>query len=98
MTHFSIKVDKLQTERMLIELKYKEKKDLQHAVCKRNPASSTKEKNQTNGGKNVLGAKCTLDNPIPRKTLGGNSGKKQHKLCQNCTKHSPKIKNTHNTS
>ena len=46
----------------------------------------------------MSGAKHILDNPIPHKALGGNSGKKQHKLCQNCTKHSPKIKNTHNTS
>ena len=83
---------------MFIEPKYKEKKDLQQAVCKKTPASSAKEKNPKNGGGNVLGAIHTLDNPIPHTTLGGNSCKKPWKLCQNCAKHSPKIKNTHNTS
>ena len=40
----------------------------------------------------------TLDDPILHKALGESAGKKQCKLCQNCAKHSPKIKNTHNTS
>ena len=98
MTRFPIKVDKLQTKLALIEPEHKEKKDLQHAVHEKIPASSTKDKNQASESKNMSGAKHTLDDPIPRKALGGNPSKKQHKLCQNCTKHSPKIKNTHNTS
>ena len=84
MTHFPIKVNTLQTKLALIEPKYKEKKDLQQAVHAKPPANFAKDKNQKNRGGNTLGAKCALDNPIPRKILEGNSGKKQHKLCQNC--------------
>ena len=42
--------------------------------------------------------KRTLDDPIPRKKLGESADKKQQRLCQLCVKHSPKVKNTHNTS
>ena len=98
MSHFPVKVDKLQTKLALIEPKYKEKKDLQHAVHKKTPANSAKDKHQANGNKNTQGTKCTLDNPIPRKKLGESANKKQRKLCQLCAKHSPKVKNTHNTS
>ena len=98
MSHFLVKVDKLQTKLALIEPEYKEKKDLQHAVCKKNPTSSAKDKNQVNGNKNAQGTKRTFDNPIPCKKLGEKANKKQQKLCQLCTKHSPKVKNTHNAS
>ena len=51
-----------------------------------------------NRSKNALETKHTLDNPIPCKKLGESASKKHCKLCQLCSKHSPKIKNTHNTS
>ena len=98
MTHFPIKVKMILTKLALIKPKYKEKKDLQQAVCKKSFASSTKEKTQKNGGGNALNAKCALDNPIPCKALGGNSSKKECKLCQNCMTHSHKIKYTYSTS
>ena len=50
MTYFPIKIDKLQTKLMLVKPEYKVKKELQHAVHKKSPASSTKEKTQKNGG------------------------------------------------
>ena len=49
MSHFPVKVDKLQTKLALIEPKYKGKKDLQHAVHEKSPTSSAKDKNQANG-------------------------------------------------
>ena len=67
MTHFPIKVTKLQTKVVLIKPEYKEKKDLQRAVREKSPASSAKENTQKNGGGNVLGAKCTLDDLIPHR-------------------------------
>ena len=69
MSHFPVKVDKLQTELALIEHRYKRKKDLQHAVCEKTPTSSAKDK-QASSNKKTQGTKHTLDDPIPCKKLG----------------------------
>ena len=60
--------------------------------------SSAKDRTPKSRGGTAMGMKCSLDDPVPSKTLGCHTNKKQHKLCQNCAKHSPKIKHTHNTS
>ena len=83
---------------MLIEPEHKDKKDLQQAVCDMNGISSAKYKTKNSESGTAMGAKCSLDGPIPCKTLGGQPNKKQCKLCHNCAKHSPKIKHTHNTN